>query len=98
MHPCHTTPPASTKYIHSNADNCELPADLYHDILGGPRRGGPSGRQQSEEQVADSRRHLPRVLGYFDYFFTTVFTLEITLKIFAYGALQKGGYMRAPGV
>ena len=43
---------------------------------------------------ANSKRN--RVLGYFDYFFTTVFTLEITLKMFAYGALQKGGYMRSP--
>ena len=34
-------------------------------------------------------------MGYFDYFFTTVFTLEITFKIIAYGALQRGGYMRS---
>ena len=45
-----------------------------------------------------TKKLLCRVLGYFDYFFTTVFTLEIMLKMFAYGALQKGGYMRSPGV
>ena len=43
---------------------------------------------------ANSKRN--RVLGYFDYFFTTVFTIEIIFKIISYGAVQKGGYMRSP--
>lgn len=42
---------------------------------------------------ANSKRN--RVLGYFDYFFTTIFTLEITLKVISYGAVQKGGYCRS---
>merc|ERR1719158_1438307 len=36
-------------------------------------------------------------LGYFDYFFTTVFTLECTLKLISYGFLfHKGAFCRVP--
>jgi voltage-dependent calcium channel L type alpha-1D len=37
------------------------------------------------------------VLGYFDYFFTTVFTFEIMIKVVSYGAFQRGGYCREAG-
>ncbi|GFS86640.1 voltage-dependent calcium channel type D subunit alpha-1 [Nephila pilipes] len=37
-----------------------------------------------------------RILNYFDYFFTTVFTVEITLKAVAYGLiLHKGSFCRS---
>ncbi|GFS37972.1 muscle calcium channel subunit alpha-1 [Trichonephila inaurata madagascariensis] len=37
-----------------------------------------------------------RILNYFDYFFTTVFTVEITLKAIAYGLiLHKGSFCRS---
>ena len=35
------------------------------------------------------------VLRVFDYFFTTIFTIEIVLKVISYGAIcHKGAYMR----
>ena len=54
-----------------------------------------SSASLSAEDPLDANSKRNRVLGYFDYFFTTVFTLEITFKIIAYGAVQKGGYMRS---
>ncbi|KAF6775427.1 hypothetical protein AHF37_04395 [Paragonimus kellicotti] len=46
------------------------------------------------------RRHAPfgsaEILNYFDYFFTSVFTVEITLKIISYGlVLHKGAFCRS---
>ena len=55
-----------------------------------------SSASLATEDPLDANSKRNRVLGYFDYFFTTVFTLEITFKIIAYGAVQKGGYMRSP--
>ena len=55
-----------------------------------------SSASLAAEDPLDANSKRNRVLGYFDYFFTTVFTLEITFKIIAYGAVQKGGYMRSP--
>ena len=38
-----------------------------------------------------------QTLGYFDYFFTTVFTLECSLKLISYGFLfHKGAFCRVP--
>ncbi|XP_074644176.1 muscle calcium channel subunit alpha-1-like [Tubulanus polymorphus] len=43
---------------------------------------------------ADSERN--KILNYFDYFFTSVFTIEITLKAIAYGlVLHKGSFCRS---
>ena len=55
-----------------------------------------SSASLATEDPLDANSKRNRVLGYFDYFFTTVFTLEITFKIIAYGAVQRGGYMRSP--
>ena len=55
-----------------------------------------SSASLAAEDPLDANSKRNRVLGYFDYFFTTVFTLEITFKIIAYGAVQRGGYMRSP--
>ena len=54
-----------------------------------------SSASLAAEDPLDANSKRNRVLGYFDYFFTTVFTLEIMLKILAYGAVQRGGYMRS---
>ena len=54
-----------------------------------------SSASLAAEDPLDANSKRNRVLGYFDYFFTTVFTLEITFKIIAYGAVQRGGYMRS---
>lgn len=38
---------------------------------------------------------LLQILNYFDYFFTTVFTIEITLKVVVYGLMfHKGSFCR----
>ncbi|KXJ12509.1 Voltage-dependent L-type calcium channel subunit alpha-1S [Exaiptasia diaphana] len=43
---------------------------------------------------ANSKRN--QILNYFDYFFTTAFTIEITVKIIAYGVfLHKGSFCRS---
>jgi voltage-dependent calcium channel L type alpha-1D len=54
-----------------------------------------SSASLAAEDPLDSNSKRNRVLGYFDYFFTTIFTLEITFKIISYGALQRGGYCRS---
>jgi hypothetical protein len=39
---------------------------------------------------------LIQILNHFDYFFTTVFTIEIALKVIAYGlVLHKGAFCRS---
>jgi len=44
---------------------------------------------------ADSK--INQTLGYFDYFFTTIFTIECTLKLVSYGFLfHKGAFCRVP--
>merc|ERR1719158_2438980 len=44
---------------------------------------------------ADSKINV--TLGYFDYFFTTIFTIECTLKLVSYGFLfHKGAFCRVP--
>lgn len=48
------------------------------------------------EDPLDSKSRRNQILGYFDYFFTTVFTFEIFIKVVSYGAFQKGGYCREP--
>ena len=40
-----------------------------------------SSASLAAEDPLDSNSRRNRVLGYFDYFFTTIFTLEITLKV-----------------
>lgn len=38
-----------------------------------------------------------QLLGYFDYVFTTIFTIELTLKLITYGLLfHKGAFARSP--
>ena len=54
-----------------------------------------SSASLAAEDPMDANSKRNRVLGYFDYFFTTVFTLEITLKVISYGAVQRGGYCRS---
>ena len=54
-----------------------------------------SSASLAAEDPMDANSKRNRVLGYFDYFFTTVFSLEISLKVISYGALQKGGYCRS---
>ena len=55
-----------------------------------------SSASLAAEDPLDSNSKRNRVLGYFDYFFTTIFTLEITIKVISYGSLQRGGYCRSP--
>ncbi|KRY20597.1 Voltage-dependent L-type calcium channel subunit alpha-1F [Trichinella patagoniensis] len=47
-------------------------------------------------QASSFRNEVPKfVLNYFDYFFTTVFTIEISLKVLVYGLiLHKGSFCR----
>ncbi|XP_023340259.1 muscle calcium channel subunit alpha-1, partial [Eurytemora carolleeae] len=47
------------------------------------------------EDPLDSNSERNKILNYFDYFFTTIFTIECTLKIIAYGfVLHKGSFCR----
>ena len=54
-----------------------------------------SSASLAAEDPMDANSKRNRVLGYFDYFFTSVFSIEITLKVIAYGSVQKGGYCRS---
>ncbi|XP_048579316.1 muscle calcium channel subunit alpha-1 isoform X2 [Nematostella vectensis] len=48
------------------------------------------------EDPLNSNSKRNQVLNYFDYFFTAVFTIEITIKIIAYGViLHKGSFCRS---
>nr|XP_037270737.1 LOW QUALITY PROTEIN: muscle calcium channel subunit alpha-1-like [Rhipicephalus microplus] len=54
-----------------------------------------SGMLAAEDPLR-STTHRNTILNYFDYFFTTVFTIEITLKVIAYGViLHKGSFCRS---
>ncbi|KAH7974411.1 hypothetical protein HPB49_015094 [Dermacentor silvarum] len=54
-----------------------------------------SGMLAAEDPLR-SNTHRNTILNYFDYFFTTVFTIEITLKVIAYGViLHKGSFCRS---
>jgi len=49
------------------------------------------------EDPLKSKSPINQTLGYFDYFFTTVFTIECTLKLVSYGFLfHKGAFCRTP--
>jgi len=49
------------------------------------------------EDPLQSKSPINQTLGYFDYFFTTVFTFECTLKLVSYGFLfHKGAFCRIP--
>merc|ERR1719382_461705 len=49
------------------------------------------------EDPLQSKSKINQILGYFDYFFTTVFTLECSLKLISYGFLfHKGAFCRVP--
>ena len=53
-----------------------------------------SSASLAAEDPLDSKSDRNQFLGYFDYFFTSVFTVEIAVKMISYGAFQNGGYCR----
>merc|ERR1719431_1780366 len=49
------------------------------------------------EDPLQSKSNINQILGKFDYFFTTVFTLECSLKLISYGLLfHEGAFARSP--
>ncbi|TGZ67466.1 hypothetical protein CRM22_004775 [Opisthorchis felineus] len=55
-----------------------------------------SSAMLAAEDPLDSASARNQILNYFDYFFTSVFTVEITLKIITYGlVLHKGAFCRS---
>ncbi|XP_022247944.1 muscle calcium channel subunit alpha-1-like isoform X2 [Limulus polyphemus] len=55
-----------------------------------------SSTMLAAENPLNSNSERNKVLNYFDYFFTTVFTIEITLKAVTYGViLHKGSFCRS---
>ena len=69
------------------------------------RRGSAQRRHGSQQGIIGTQRHCRpgfhfhfflQILNHFDYFFTTVFTIEIALKVIAYGlVLHKGAFCRS---
>uniref|UniRef100_A0A5S6R1F3 Voltage-dependent L-type calcium channel subunit alpha n=1 Tax=Trichuris muris TaxID=70415 RepID=A0A5S6R1F3_TRIMR len=54
-----------------------------------------SSAMLAAEDPLQARSFRNEILNYFDYFFTTVFTIEISLKVLAYGLiLHKGSFCR----
>nr|QQY02492.1 voltage-dependent L-type calcium channel subunit alpha-1C [Cryptocotyle lingua] len=55
-----------------------------------------SSAMLAAEDPLDAKTARNEILNYFDYFFTSVFTVEITLKIITYGlVLHKGAFCRS---
>lgn len=54
-----------------------------------------SSAMLAAEDPLQAQSYRNTILNYFDYFFTTVFTIEITLKVVVYGlAFHKGSFCR----
>ncbi|GAB6020081.1 Voltage-dependent calcium channel type D subunit alpha-1 [Chamberlinius hualienensis] len=55
-----------------------------------------SSAMLAAENPVDAHSYRNQILNYFDYFFTTVFTIEITLKVITFGLiLHKGSFCRS---
>ncbi|KAL1474580.1 hypothetical protein MTO96_020567 [Rhipicephalus appendiculatus] len=93
-------PKASSFFIFSHDNRFRI---LCHKIINHSYFGNfilvcilvSSGMLAAEDPLR-STTHRNTILNYFDYFFTTVFTIEITLKVIAYGViLHKGSFCRS---
>ncbi|XP_076316388.1 muscle calcium channel subunit alpha-1-like isoform X2 [Tachypleus tridentatus] len=96
----HPIPPASSFFIFSNTNKFRV---MCHRIINHSIFSNivlvciliSSTMLAAEDPLnANSKRN--KVLNYFDYFFTTVFTIEITLKAITYGVfLHRGSFCRS---
>ncbi|XP_076351266.1 muscle calcium channel subunit alpha-1-like isoform X2 [Tachypleus tridentatus] len=96
----HPIPKASSFFIFSNTNVIRV---VCHRIVNHSIFGNVvlvcilvSSTMLAAEDPLNTNSERNKVLKYFDYFFTTVFTIEITLKAVTYGViLHKGSFCRS---